>query len=85
MLEDVGARSAEARWGKGAESEELEQVGIGAIEELVRNMEALWERSPEVRRVGLGEWEELRGEVVREVRERGFGIAVAAVWGRRVA
>lgn len=84
-LEDVGHKKGVMKWGKGAGSPELELLGVKAVEDMVKNMEALWERRPEARRMGTEEWEKLRGEVLRQVRENGFEIVLNAVWGRRKA
>ncbi|KAF9641731.1 putative methyltransferase protein [Lasiodiplodia theobromae] len=82
-LEDVGERRARSKWGAAAKGKEMQDLGVETVEGIVKNVEALWERYPQIRRVEPDEWTTLSADVMKQVREEGFEIDTAAVWGRR--
>lgn len=82
-MEDVGERRARSKWCMALDVMEMQDLGVQMIEGIVENVEKLWERYPQVRRVGPEEWERLSADVLREVREEGFEIETCAVRGRR--
>lgn len=82
-LEDVGERRARSKWGAAAEGKEMQDLGVETVKGIVNNVEALWERYPQVRRVRPDEWTSLSADVMKQVREEGFEIDTSAVWGRR--
>ncbi|OJD30060.1 methyltransferase protein [Diplodia corticola] len=83
-LESLGEKRAQSKWGRCADSKEMEELGMLTVEQMVKTVEVMWEMHPQVRRVGPEEWEGLSGGVLRQVRETGFEIETAAVWGRRI-
>ncbi|KAL1639135.1 hypothetical protein SLS58_008222 [Diplodia intermedia] len=83
VLENSGERREPSKWGKAADGEEMRDLGVQTVMGIVENVEKLWERYPQVRRVGPEEWERLTTDVLTELRVVGFEIEVAAVWGRR--